>query len=94
MDDKITDSQIHLWIQQRGGQKKLTTVVGLMESMEVLSKMAKSLSKRLSCSVVVKVDDTTQSPILRSTGDFRKKIKKFLIDEYKYNTDQIIVHGG
>lgn len=87
------DSKIHLWVQQRGGRKFLTTVVGLKEAVEVLKDMCKALAKQLQCNAVVKIDKNTACPIIRCTGDQRKQIMKYLIGR-KYSIEQIVLHGG
>ncbi len=92
LNNADTYSKVDLWVQQRGGRKFITTVIGLKGSVKALKSVCKILSKRLQCNFAVKIDKKTASPILRCTGDQREEIVKYL-KERKYSGEQIIIHG-
>jgi translation initiation factor SUI1 len=90
---------VHIRFKQRTVRKGSTTVQGLedpelsvKENKSLLKKLAKTFRKKLSCSCAVKEDDKF-GLVLQLSGDQREKLKDLLIENHKYDEEDIKLHG-
>ena len=85
--------QIHLRCQQRNGRKCITTVQGLSDSLD-LKRMLKTFKHTFSCNGAIKTDKETDGKIIQMSGDQRKGVRDFLIDQEIATENDIILHGA
>lgn len=89
LDD--TQTKIHLRCQKRNGRKCITIIEGLEESLN-LKKMLKHFKKTFSCNgAILKKDQVGQ--VMQLSGDQRKLVQTFLIDNDICKKDCVVVHG-
>lgn len=82
----ISQSKIHLRIQQRNGRKCITIIEGLEDDLD-LKRICRAMRNAFSCNGNVKDD------IIQLQGDQRENIKEWLVIQEITTKDNIIVHG-
>eukprot|EP01084_Bolivina_argentea_P256700 432291_1 len=86
-------NKVHLYYQQRTGRKGMTTIVGLPQNLN-FSKLLKKMKKKWSSGGTILKDDADEiGPVIKLNGDFRDKVKAFLVEQYIVDKDQITKHG-
>ena len=104
INDDNTDSnyikkdKIHIRKQQRNRRKCIITISGLSpyfdNSKSKLKKIAKQLQKNITHSSISIKDDKEYGFVFVIQGDWRKEIKKWLLEnKIVDNKEQIIIHG-
>ncbi|KII63199.1 Protein translation factor SUI1 [Thelohanellus kitauei] len=82
---------IHVRIRPRAGRKCDTFLEGLPTKYD-LTKILKALRKKFHCNgAIVKREDLTE--FIQLTGDQRKNIEKFLLENKFANPSDIKMHG-
>lgn len=79
------DKKIHLRLQQRSNKKSITIVEGLNE--DTAKKVIPTLRSKLGCS------GTFKSDAIQFSGDQRRKIMDYLLQEKLAKKSEIILHG-
>jgi len=90
-DINYKEHEITISTTQRNGRKMKTTVYGIHEKFD-LKKIVSHLRTILKCSGAIKFDKEF-GEIMIFTGDNKKAIYKFLIDEEIAKPDEISVKG-
>jgi len=96
-DSEETDSNsktanyIHIRIQQRNGRKTLTTVQGLQAELD-LKKILKAFKKQFCCNGTI-VEEPDLGNIIQLSGDQRKPVAQFLLDEGIISKGSVKIHG-
>jgi translation initiation factor 1 len=76
-------------VQQRNGKKCLTIIEGLTE--QEVKDIVKPLKKRFCCAGTVIVDD--DQVVLQLSGDQRKLVADYLVNDRNYKRNNIKIHG-
>ncbi|OHT11846.1 Translation initiation factor SUI1 family protein [Tritrichomonas foetus] len=84
-------NEVHIRIQQRNGKKCLTLVQGLPPKLN-LKKVMQYFKKNFCCNGTI-VEDDAAGRVLQLTGDQRKVIADFLINEKICRKEQVKIHG-
>jgi len=71
-------AQVHIRIQQRNARKRITTVEGLDDDLD-LKKILKAMKKKFSCNGNVEKSEE-YGMIIKMSGDQRETVKNFLAD--------------
>lgn len=85
-------SKIHVRVQQRNGRKCITTIQGLADDLDA-KKITRALKKTFQCNGTVNMDSEL-GEIIQLSGDQRKNVREFLVDQEVCHEDQIVIHGG
>lgn len=83
--------QVHIRVQQRRGNKSVTTVQGLSKDI-VYEKVLKVLKKEFCCNGNV-VQHKELGKIIQLQGDQRKNVYKYLVKADIVKKEQILIHG-
>jgi len=93
-----TLSKVHIRIQQRTAKKRITTIEGLQQTLD-LKKILKALKKVLSCGGALLSDDKNLQPdgssalIIKLSGDQRTSAQTFLTTHNLVESNDIVIHG-
>jgi len=93
-NQKQTQTNIHIRIQQRNGRKTLTTIEGIPSKFD-LKKILKVIKKQFACNGTI-VNDEKAGDVIQLQGDQRNAVKEFLVDKDKgleIDSKTIKVHG-
>ena len=91
MLNQVEANKIHVRMQSLGN-KKITTVDGLAEDLD-LKRIARAMKKSFHCAV--KVIETEEEQVIQLQGDHREVIKEWLIENEVITKDTVVVvHGG
>jgi len=89
----IGASQVHVRVQQRSARKRLTIIENLSDDIDIKG-LLKRMRKKFSCTGSLQKDKKSGGTIIQLTGDQRKAIKLFLVDELRIvNARDLILHG-
>lgn len=95
-DDGVVGGNIHIYNQQRIGNKSLTTIEGLPKQVDH-KKVVKALKKSCNCNgAVVKRwsgAPATSVTIIQIQGDKRSEVAEFLFHQGIAEKEQLKVHG-
>ena len=83
----ITETNVHIRIQNRNGKKCITTIQGLANDLD-LNRITKTLKKTFKCSGTI-IED-----VIQIQGDQRNNIVDFLVSENIVSKERIIIHGA
>lgn len=83
--------EVHIRIQQRNGRKSLTIVQGLPKNLN-MKKVLQYFKKAFCCNGTI-VTDETHGNILQLTGDQRKVVSEFLVEQKICPKDKVKIHG-
>jgi translation initiation factor 1 len=86
-------SKIHIRLQKRNARKSFTIIEGLKLDVDETTKFLKKMKIMFCCAGYLKNIDEFGGEVIQMSGDNRHKIKDFIIKEYKYNGDDISIHG-
>jgi translation initiation factor SUI1 len=96
-DNSIKKEKVHIRKQQRNRRKCIITVSGLGPYLDnnkkKMKKIAKELQKSVTHSSVALKEDKEYGMVLVIQGDWRKKIKEWLINSEFVSKDNVILHG-
>lgn len=87
-----TQQQVHIYVQQRNARKTVTTISHLSQDLD-LSRILKSLRKRLCCNGSLP-EDSVHGTVIQLQGDHRQACVDFLVSESIVTHDEIVVHGA
>lgn len=82
---KELDNKVHLRLQQRSAKKSITIVEGLRD--DVAKDIIPKLRTKLGCS------GTPKSGAIQFSGDQRRKIMDYLVDQKLVTKRDIVLHG-
>lgn len=82
---------IHLRVQQRNAKKRITTIQGLSEDLN-LKQIVKYMKKTYSCNGAI-INHVDYGKIIQLSGDQRGLVKKSLIEQEIVTEAQIKIHG-
>ena len=88
---KATEDTVHIRVQQRNGRKNITTVQGLATDLD-LKKILRYWRKEFNCNGTI-VKDEELGKVIQMSGDQRKNVNQFLVDEKICTKEQIKTHG-
>ena len=89
--NKIIEDKVHIRVQQRNGRKNITTVQGLATDLN-LKKILRYWRKEFSCNGTI-IKDPEMGKVIQMSGDQRKNVEEFLVDEKICDKEQIKTHG-
>ncbi len=85
-------SKMHLRLQQRNGKKSITILEGAHSEFD-LKGILRAMKKKFSCGGALKKDDDDK-PILTLSGDHRKEVVEFLVNnQHIAEESDFVVHG-
>ena len=85
-------SKVNIRIQQRTTRKRITTVQGLDQELD-LKRILKTLKKTHNCNGTV-IKSQEYGDVLKMSGDQRQNVRRFLIENEIVSKDNIIIHGA
>lgn len=84
--------KVNIRIQQRTTRKRITTVQGLDQELD-LKRILKTLKKTHNCNGTV-IKSQEYGDVLKMSGDQRQNVRRFLIENEIVSKDNIIIHGA
>ena len=90
-EDGVQDGLVHIRIQQRNGNKIVTTVQGLSKKWD-LKEIVRLCKKKFACGGTV-VEHTEYGEVLQLHGDQRNNICQWLTKVGLVKAEQLKVHG-
>lgn len=90
--DNFPKQKIHIWLRKRNARKTITTIEGLDQKLD-FKKIVKVLKKSCYCGGNIEKDTDSEALIIHLTGDQRKYVVNFLVNESMSRYDDIVVHG-
>ncbi len=87
-----TSDKVHIRIQQRTTRKRITSVQGLDQELD-LRRILKALKRTYNCNGTV-IKSEEYGEVLKMSGDQRQNVKNFLINNEILSKDNIITHGA
>lgn len=85
---------IHVRLQKRNARKCFTIIQGLNLDKDKSSELLKKLKVKFCCNGYIKDIEEFNGEVIQMTGDCRHNVKDFLINEFKLNENDIIIHGS
>lgn len=94
--DTNSDSEIHIYVHQRGTRKADTIIKGLVfadkeESKKFLSSIKQAFGINGCIKMIEEIDPDNK--VFSFTGNYGEKIKNELVKKYSKNEDLITIHG-
>jgi translation initiation factor 1 len=89
---QVSQEHIHLRIQQRNGRKCITLIEGIPQDID-LKKVLRFFKKNYQCNGTI-VADEDDNKVMQLTGDRRKQVAQFLLEEQIVPKESIKVHGS
>jgi len=83
---------MHLRMQQRNGRKCITLIEGFPQDID-LKKVLRYFKKNYQCNGTI-VSDEDDNKVMQLTGDRRKQVAQFLLEEQIVPRESIKVHGS
>ena len=87
-----TSNKVHIRIQQRTTRKRITSVQGLDQDLD-LRRILKTLKKTYNCNGTI-IESEEYGKVLKMSGDQRQNVKNFLIVNEIVSKEYIVVHGA
>ncbi len=85
-------SKVNIRIQQRTTRKRITTVQGLDQELD-LKRILKTLKKTHNCNGTL-IKSQEYGDVLKMSGDQRQNVRRFLIENEIVSKENIIIHGA
>eukprot|EP01112_Ceratiomyxa_fruticulosa_P011312 TRINITY_DN3060_c0_g1_i1.p1 TRINITY_DN3060_c0_g1~~TRINITY_DN3060_c0_g1_i1.p1 ORF type:complete len:114 (+),score=22.33 TRINITY_DN3060_c0_g1_i1:568-909(+) len=86
-----SSNYVHIRIQQRNGKKHLTTIQGLTPDLD-FKKLVSAFKKEFCCNGTI-VEDPELGKVVQLTGDQRKAVAQFLVEEGIVSKGNVKIHG-
>lgn len=90
----VSQTKIHIRIQQRNGKKCVTTIEGFAEDLD-LKRICKNMRQKFNCNGNI-IEDEDRGEVIQLQGDQRENVKNWILTEQivtKAEQDLIVVHG-
>jgi translation initiation factor 1 len=88
---ELTSQRVHVRVQQRNGRKFISMISGIATDLDT-KRLLKHFKRNFNCTGSI-ILDADGNELIQLTGDQRINVKKFLIDNGIYESDQVQLHG-
>ena len=85
------DEMVHIRVQQSNGRRKITTIEGLDNDLDC-EKIRRYWTKEFNCNGTI-IKDEEMGDIIQLSGDQRKNVFNFLVEEKICNEKRVKMHG-
>ncbi|KAL9649465.1 hypothetical protein ABK040_000704 [Willaertia magna] len=86
-----TEQIVHIRIQKRNGRKSITIVEGLPKNFK-FKKLLSTIKHKYCCNGTL-INDEQLGTVLQFSGDKRKAVSEFLLEEGIVTKDTLKIHG-